>query len=181
MAQNTFSPRRKQRNTLHATGAAANIAISFPRNDGIAEVSALFAKIVQSLPYYNEAARRSEVSKYSPCRLAQMIAADVDSVQVATLNTRIVGFCFSNIDDGLIWLSWFGVRPEYRRYGIGTALLSALEERAKRAGAHKIWCDCRPDNVASRATLTDFGYREICTLVNHWYGQDFLLWERFVT
>ena len=89
------------RNTLHATEAAASIAISCPRDEGIAEVSALFAKIVLSLPYYNEAARCSEVSKYSPCRLEQMIAADVDSVQVATVNTRIVGFCFSNIDDVL--------------------------------------------------------------------------------
>ena len=108
-----------------------------------------------------------------------MIAADVDSVLVATVNTQIVGFCFSNIDDGLIWLSWFGVRPEYRRHGIGTALLNALDARAKRAGAHKVWCDCRTDNVASRATLADSGYREICTLVNHWYGQDFLLWEHW--
>jgi len=168
------------RNTLHATEGAASIAISCPHDAGIAEVSALFAEVVLSLPYYNETARYSEVSKYSPCRLEQMIAADVDSVQVATVNTRIVGFCFSNIDDGLIWLSWFGVSPEYRRRGIGTALLSALDERAKRAGAHKIWCDCRPNNVTSRVTLAGSGYREICTLVNHWYGQDFLLWERSV-
>ena len=167
-------------NTLHPTEVAANIVISCPRHQEIAEVSALFAETVLSLPYYNEIARRSEVSKYSPCRLEQMIAADVDSVRVATDNKRIVGFCFSNIDDGLIWLSWFGVSPEHRQRGIGTALLTALDERAKRAGAHKIWCDCRPNNVASRVTLAASGYREICTLVNHWYGQDYLLWERSV-
>jgi GNAT superfamily N-acetyltransferase len=167
-------------NTLHGKEAAASIAISCPPAEGIAEVSALFATIVLSLPYYNEAARRSEVSKYCACRLEEMISSDVDSVQVATVNTRIVGFCFSTIDDGLIWLSWFGVRPEYHRRGIGTALLSALDERAKRAGAHKIWCDCRPNNVASRVTLAGSGYREICTLANHWYGHDFLLWERSV-
>lgn len=167
-------------NTLHATEAAASIAISCPHNEGIAEVSALFATTVLSLPYYNQEARSSEVSKYSSSRLEQMIAADADSVQVAVVNTRIVGFCFSTIDDGLIWLSWFGVMSGYRQRGIGTALLSALDGRAKRAGAHKIWCDCRPNNVASRVTLAGSGYREICTLVNHWYGQDFLLWERSV-
>jgi RimJ/RimL family protein N-acetyltransferase len=166
--------------TRYAAEAAANIAISCPRDEGLAEVSALFAKIVLSLPFYNEAAKRSEISKYGARRLQQMIAADADSVQVAMVNTRVVGFCFSNIDDGLIWLSWFAVVPEYHRRGIGTSLLSALDERAKRAGAHKIWCDCRPNNIASRATLADFGYREVCTLVNHWYGQDFLLWERSV-
>ncbi len=167
-------------NILQTPEEAATIAISCPRPEEIAETSALFAKIVLSLPYYNESARRSEISKYSPSRLEQMIAADPDAVHVATVNTRIVGFCFSNIDDGLIWLSWFGVAPEYRRCGIGTALLSALDERARRSGAHKIWCDCRPNNVASRVTLAAFGYREICTLVQHWYGQDFLLWERSI-
>jgi RimJ/RimL family protein N-acetyltransferase len=168
------------RNTLHVAEATASVAISCPRDDGVAEVSAQFAKIVSTLSYYNEVARRSEVAKYSPCRLEQMIASDVGSVQIATINMQVVGFTFSNIDDGLIWLSWFGVRAEFRRRGIGTALLSALHERAKRAGAHKIWCDCRPNNVASRTVLAGTGYREICTLVNHWYGQDYLLWERSV-
>lgn len=168
------------RNTLQTTETPASIAISCPREEGIAEASTLFAKIVLSLPYYNEAARCSEASKYSPRRLEQMIASDVDSVLVATVNKQIVGFCFSNIDDGLIWLSWFGVSPKYRGCGVGTALLSALDDRAKRAAAHKIWCDSRPNNVASRLTLAGSGYREICTLVNHWYGQDFLLWERSV-
>src|ERR1041385_3994764 len=168
------------RNPLHATEAAASISISRPRDEGIAEVNALFTQIVLSLPYYNEAARCSEIAKYSPRRLEEMIAADADSIQIATVNTRLVGFCISNIDDGLIWLSWFGVRPEYRRQGIGTAILSALDKRAKRAGAHKIWCDCRPNNAASCGTLAGSGYREICILVNHWYGQDFLLWERSV-
>lgn len=168
------------RNTVQATEAATSIVISRPRNEEIAEVSDLFAKVVLSSPYYNEVARCSEVSKYNPCHIEQMIATDEDSVRVAIINTQIVGFCLSNIDDGLIWLSWFGVKPEYRRRGIGTAFLSDLDKRAKRAKAHKIWCDCRPNNVASRVTLAGSGYRNICTLVNHWYGQDFLLWERSV-
>jgi RimJ/RimL family protein N-acetyltransferase len=168
------------RETHHATEAAACIKISCPGKEGITEVSALFAEIVLSLPYYNEAAKSSEVSKYSPSRLEQMIDTDMGSVQVVTVDMRIAGFCFSNIDDGLIWLSWFGVKPEFRRRGIGTTLLSALDERAKRAGAHKIWCDCRTNNVASRVTLANSGYREIGTLFNHWYGQDFLLWEHSV-
>jgi hypothetical protein len=28
--------------------------------------------------------------------------------------------------------------------------------------------------------LKKLGFREIIELKNHWYGQDFILWERFV-
>jgi hypothetical protein len=68
-------------NNLRATKAALRIAISCPRDKGIAEVSALFTKIVLSVPYHNEA-----------------------------------------------------------------------------GGGHEIWCDCRPNNVASRVTLAGSGW-----------------------
>jgi ribosomal protein S18 acetylase RimI-like enzyme len=160
--------------------ALHTVSASRLSTDAIAEVSALFSKVVSSLPYYNDTSKRAELSKYSPGRLQQLIAADVDSVQVAMADSRPVGFCFSSIDDGIIWLSWFGVSSDYRRRGVGTSLLRTLDERAKRAKAHKIWCDCRQNNGESRATLASFGYREICQLFNHWYGQDFLLWERSI-
>ena len=166
--------------TIHAIESCPNIAITRAGDNDVAEIGDLFEKVVLFLPYYNEAAKQSEILKYRPHRLKEMIAADIESIQVAKIDGQVVGFCFSNIDDGLIWLSWFGVDPEYRRHGIGTSLLTAIDGRARRARAHKIWCDCRTNNIASHLTLATFGYRELCKLDNHWYGQDFLLWERSV-
>jgi GNAT superfamily N-acetyltransferase len=156
------------------------VSIVRPPAQEMGELSRLFTTIVESLPYYNDVAKRSEVAKYSVDLLRNSISADPDSVLAAKLGPTLAGFCFSQRDDGLIWLAWFGVVPPFRRQGIGMALLATLEERAVRAGSHKIWCDCRTTNVASRSILAHAGYVELCTATNHWYGQDFVLWERFI-
>jgi ribosomal protein S18 acetylase RimI-like enzyme len=140
----------------------------------------LFVDIVQSLPYYNETAKRSEIAKYTPQLLQEHVKKDPDSVLVAHLDEKLVGFCFSNIDDGLVWLAWFGVHPSYRKHGVGRALLERLDQTVRSRGSHKIWCDCRPENEASKIVLARHGYAALCTVRNHWYGQDFILWEKAV-
>lgn len=142
------------------------------------QLSAVFALVVKGLPYYNEAAVRSELNKYSPSMLCSSISHDPDSVLVAKERGEILGFCLSHYDDGLIWLAWFGVHPSHRRKGIGSALLQKLENTVGERHAHKIWCDSRTENEASELVLTNQGYRQLCTVRNHWYGQDFILWEK---
>jgi ribosomal protein S18 acetylase RimI-like enzyme len=141
----------------------------------------LFAEVVQPLPYYNNVAKASELAKYLPRSLKASLTKDPDSVLVARTTRRIVGFCLSHNDDGVIWLSWFGVHPEFRGMGIGSALLSKLEETVRKGRSHKIWCDCRTENEASKNALSKQGYLPLCTVKNHWYGQDFILWEKLVS
>jgi len=143
-------------------------------------VSQLVCDTIRALECYNHRARTEEIAKYSPAKLRQMSAEDTDSVIVATLDGDPVGFCISRYDDGLIWLCWFGVRSEQRRSGVGAALLEALRQSASRRNAHKIWCDTRTSNLASAQALTKAGFSKICELRNHWYRQDFYLWERHV-
>jgi ribosomal protein S18 acetylase RimI-like enzyme len=125
-------------------------------------------------------ARRVELSKYTQAGLAEMQAENENSVLIATLGKRAVGFCLSRYDDGVIWLSWFGVLSDCRRMGVGAALLEALERTVRRRKCHKIWCDTRTTNLPSQRLLKRVGFRRICKLAKHWYGQDFYLWEKFV-
>lgn len=141
----------------------------------------LFVQVVEPLPYYNAVAKASELAKYLPTSLQSSLTKDPDSVLVAKTAGRVVGFCFSHNDDGVVWLSWFGVHPEYRGMGIGSALLSKLEETVRGGRSHKIWCDCRTENEASKDALSKHGYLPLCTVKNHWYGQDFILWEKLVS
>jgi ribosomal protein S18 acetylase RimI-like enzyme len=144
------------------------------------DLSAMFGQVVVSLPYYNEIAKRSEIAKYTPALLRESVSENANSVLVARDGRKIVGFCFSKDDDGVVWLAWFGVHPSYRRQGIGLALLQKLEEIVRNRNSHKIWCDCRTENVASKLALSNYGYVELCTVRNHWYGQDFILREKLV-
>jgi ribosomal protein S18 acetylase RimI-like enzyme len=144
-------------------------------------VSALFAQVVQGLPYYNQVAQTAELTKYSTAKLRKLVTDDPGSVLVANVAGKSVGFCFSSQDDSLIWMAWIGVHPAYRRIKVASSLIQSLELRAEQLGSHKIWCDCRTTNVASRKMLTNNGFRQICTISNHWFGQNFILWEKMVS
>jgi ribosomal protein S18 acetylase RimI-like enzyme len=141
-------------------------------------VAHLFEDVLSTLPYYNELAKATELSKYSAAALQKAIQEDPDSILVAIVKGEIVGFCFSRMDDTLVWLSWFGVRRDMRQRRIGSLLLEALEETLRRGRSHKMWCDCRTENAASAVALMKHGFVRLCTVRNHWYGQDFYLWEK---
>lgn len=136
------------------------------------------ASVIQPLQYYNDRARAEEIAKYSPDNLLLLTKEDPDSVLVATANGEPVGFCISRYDDGLIWLSWFGTKAEFRKLGVGRKLLQALDGTVRGRRAHKIWCDTRVDNLASQSVLEESGFKRIASFTNHWYGHDYFIWEK---
>lgn len=143
-----------------------------------ARVAGLMGEVIAAVPYYSDEAKRSEIAKYPEDALCEAAGADPDAVLVARSGGSVVGFCVSRPDDGLTWLSWFGVDPAWRGAGVADALLARLEEAARARGVHKVWCDSRTTNLPSRRVLARAGFREICTVENHWYGQDFVLLEK---
>ena len=134
---------------------------------------------IQPLAIYNERAIRAELAKYTPETLRALDARDKHALIVARDDVGLTGFCVSRFDDGTVWLSWFGTATRARDRGVGAALLAALAGTLRARDAHKIWCDSRVDNVESKSVLERAGYRRITTLVNHWYGQDYFLWEYY--
>lgn len=108
------------------------------------------------------------------------ISDDNLSVILATAGNNIIGFCLSRFDDYVIWLEWFGVTQDHRGKNITGLLLAELEKTLVPRQSHKIWCDCRTENKASIQILTNQGYKQLVTILNHWYGQDFILWEKLV-
>jgi ribosomal protein S18 acetylase RimI-like enzyme len=140
-------------------------------------VAALMRDTIQPLAYYNERARRTELAKYSADGLRSLVAEDPQAVLVARDSSGPIGFCVSRYDDGTIWLSWFGTDARARGRGVGGSLLAALAKTLPSRHAHKIWCDSRVENTPSQSVLARAGFRRIATLTNHWYGQDFFLWE----
>jgi GNAT superfamily N-acetyltransferase len=66
------------------------------------------------------------------------------------------------------------VRPAHRGAGGGAAMLSAIEEHARAAGADRIRLDTRHDLVEARALYARHGYVEIPAYSNgpyaeHWF------------
>ena len=142
--------------------------------------ASLIQSVISDLAYYNARAKREELAKYSASELLKLVDEDPTAVLIAWIDGVVAGFAISRYDDGLIWLSWFGVSRELRRKGIGQRLLNAVEATAAQRDAHKIWCDTRTDNAESARVLVRNGFKQICQVSNHWYGQDFFLWEKTV-
>lgn len=140
-------------------------------------LAALIDDTIRPLAYYNERARGAELARYTAAGLRALVAGDPQAVLVARDAGGLTGFCVSRFDDGTIWLSWFGTAARARGHGIGAALLAALAGTLPSRDAHKIWCDSRVDNAESNSVLERFGFRRIVTLTNHWYGQDYYLWD----
>lgn len=141
----------------------------------------IFKKLVNSLAYYNDQAKQNEIKKYSVEELKHKINEDPDSVLVAEEDRNILGFCFSRLDDMLIWIEWFGVVEPARKKGVARSLVAHLESTANGRNAHKVWCDCRTENMKSINLLSTSGYQPICTVKKHWYGQDFILWQKEIS
>ena len=149
--------------------------------DELPKAMRLFQGILNDLPYYNDMAKDNERKKYSLLKLATRQAEDPYSVLVAVAESgEMVGFCFNHMDDFTVWIDWFGVVPSVRRRGIGLRVLNTVVETAQTRGVHKVWCDCRTSNEPSKKLLRKAGFRELVEIKNHWYGQDFILWEQFV-
>lgn len=155
--------------------------VRLAKEDELVETSELFSEVLQDLQYYNSLAKENELKKYTPPKLSRKQEEDPYSVLVAIDKSgKIIGFCFSHFDDFTIWLDWFGTEQSVRDKGVGTAIVKHLLETAPKRNAHKVWCDTRTSNEKSKRLLRKLGFSEIAEVKNHWYKQDFILWERFV-
>jgi ribosomal protein S18 acetylase RimI-like enzyme len=141
----------------------------------------LFAGILREIPYYNALAKDGEAKKYTTTTLSRKISEDPHSVLVAKdPDGKVVGFGFSHLDDYTVWIDWLGVDSTSRNSGVGAAILGETLRTAPERRAHKVWCDTRTTNEPSKNLLHKMGFARLVEIKNHWYGQDFILWEKLV-
>jgi ribosomal protein S18 acetylase RimI-like enzyme len=96
----------------------------------------------------------------------------------ATANGQLVGFIAADLhrSENLAWIATVGVLPEYRRQGIGSALLVAVEEQI---GVSSIRLSVRVSNRPALNLYDRLGYHRYGTWP-HYYadGEDALVLEK---
>ena len=96
----------------------------------------------------------------------------------ATANGQMVGFIAADLhrSENLAWIATVGVLPEYRRQGIGSALLVAVEEQI---GLSSIRLSVRVSNLPALNLYDRLGYHRYGTWP-HYYadGEDALVLEK---
>ncbi len=149
------------------------------RPSDVPAVRALFARILADIPYYPPEAKEFELDKYRQAALRAMVDEEPPAVLLAREpKDAPMGFALLKRENGTVWIDWFGVDASARRRGAGTALVGGVLAMARKNGDHKVWCDTRSNNKESIAVLKRLGFAKVGELKNHWWGLDFLLWER---
>ena len=145
----------------------------------VPKLSKLVYSIIKNTPYYTLKARKEEIRKHNDRALKQYLSDKKYYVCLIALeNKEITGFTIGRNEAGVFWADWVGVRKDARRRGVAEALIIEWENRLKRSGVHKIWCDTRTSNEESISLLKKLHYRKLALFKNGWYKQDFFLWEK---
>ena len=113
-------------------------------------------------------------------RFAEDLGSDHTVMLVADAGGELVGqlglfiACYGVADLGML------VADGWRRRGVGSALLRAGIEAAKKAGAHKIALQVWPHNQAAIALYERFGFQHEGRLRRHYRRRSGELWDAIV-
>lgn len=154
------------------------IQVAEPKD--IAYLSRFYQYIIKDNPYYSRLAIKEELKRFSARNLRKEFK-DKDNLYIFIKEgDKIIGARNGYYEAGMFWSDWGIAHPLYRRKGISRALMTFLEKKLKKEGVHKIWCDSRTNNKESISALKKLGFKKIVTIKNHWYKQDFILWQKLL-
>jgi transitional endoplasmic reticulum ATPase len=93
--------------------------------------------------------------------LSELVAAvrGNGTAVVATVGEKVVGGAVAELDKDRAWVLRISLSPEWRQRGIGSALLSELEDRLVQQGAHRISCLLSSESEIGSLALEHLGYR----------------------
>lgn len=95
-----------------------------------------------------------------------LIAKPADAAEVEV--GAIVGYIVARETAGELHINNVAVRPEFRRRGIGEALLSRVIEEARRRNAKAAFLEVRSANRAAQALYEKSGFRAIARRANYY-------------
>ena len=105
-------------------------------------------------------------------RVLRSIADRSTNALVSADGARVLGFGIMKYHDDEAHLLLLAVRADAGRRGIGSALVTWLEQSARVAGVGQVVLEARLANAAARAFYAKLGYREIQTLPGYYQGRE---------
>jgi GNAT superfamily N-acetyltransferase len=93
---------------------------------------------------------------------------------------RLVGVIGTEVLHGSCHLVHFAVDPEHRRQGVGSALVTAAVDWAKKSSAVSVWADALAGLAPANAIFPKLGFAQVGVLHRHEFGGDVRLFERVV-
>ena len=124
-----------------------NIRAFNPEDSG--EVIRLWEKIFPDSPAHNDPVRD----------IQNKMNVQPELFLVALVDFQLVGTSMAGFDGHRGWVYYLAVDHDFRRQGIGSALMKKAEELLVKAGCPKLNLQIRADNAAVRAFYEKLGYQ----------------------
>jgi ribosomal-protein-alanine N-acetyltransferase len=109
--------------------------------------------------------------RYTPARMAALIADPETITLVACDATHIQGFAVMGFGDTQAHLSLLCVMPAQQQRGIGRALVGWLLESARVAGIHTVTLEVRADNAGAARFYGRLGFAATQHLSGYYSGR----------
>ena len=113
-----------------------------------AEVVELWSEAIPSAPVWNDPARDIE----------RKLAVQREIFLVAVREGRVIGTAMGGYDGHRGWIYYVVVRPDCRLQGVGTALVTAVEQGLARLGCPKVNLQIRASNGSVATFYQRLGY-----------------------
>ncbi|MGB2964864.1 MAG: GNAT family acetyltransferase [Anaerolineales bacterium] len=124
-----------------------NIRTFDPEDSG--EVIRLWEKIFPDSPAHNDPIKD----------IQNKMNVQPELFLIASVDSQLVGTAMAGFDGHRGWVYYLAVDPDFRRQGIGTALMEKAEESLAKAGCPKLNLQIRADNADVRAFYEKLGYQ----------------------
>jgi len=88
-------------------------------------------------------------------------------VYIAIANQQAIGvtglYRQMHTPSQIVWVGWFGVRPNYRRRGFASIMMDELKDLARGFNFKELWVFTEPDNEAALGCYRKAGFIEVDT------------------
>ncbi|MFC3703217.1 hypothetical protein ACFOOL_00430 [Devosia honganensis] len=137
--------------------------------------------VIATSPHYSDRFKAHESMRLNKVFLRNLLAIDPWHIMIMCADGVPGGAMVSGPECGAIFRYWSWVFPSHRQTRLGMFGMRAFDEHWDNTRFHKAYTFVRPENEVARMLLKRYGYREICLLEQHIFGQDYLLIEKFYT
>lgn len=158
-----------------------DVAMRAVQHNELGLIHARLMEAIDTTADYTPQFRAYEKARLSPRYLANLYAVDPDYIRVLLYKNEIIGFMISGPEYGTLWLYWSYIFPEHRRASLSLSYVPLYLDFWDNGRFHKIATYTLTDNKIAVALMKRFKFDLTCTLKNHLFGQDFLLWEHPLT
>jgi len=148
------------------------------KKNEIDQVHIWLNEAINDSPFYKDEFKQFEKARLSKNYLNALFNEDPAHIMLMIDNEKPCGFMISGPELGTLWLYWSYLLPAHRK---GLLAMGAMNEFIKywdNGRFHKIATYTKYGNKPAEIIMKRARYKHICTLENHIFGEDYLLYEK---